>query len=280
MRILVGVSSLAALLVGGSVAVSTHEPTTLERIRATGIVRIAYTNEPPHSWRTREGRITGESPEVARRVLHDMGVDSIEWVWSPFRSIFLELRSGRVDLVAAGAYITPERARDVRFTRPTIELPTTLLVRAADTSWLHSIEELAARDDAVLAILAGSAERELARKLKIDERRLLIVPDMEAGHAAVLSGRAHAFTASLVSARMLRAHDGDSLRLAVVRAVPPGSPFEALGVGRSALVVRLEDADFARMLDQQLARYLGSPDHRALLARIGIGEDLAPVKAP
>lgn len=280
MRTLVGISSIAALAVSGSVVLYSHEATTLERVRATGIVRIAYTNEPPHSWRTNEGRVTGESPEVARHVLHAMGVDSIEWVWSPFRSIFLELRSGRVDLVAAGAYITPERARDVRFTRPTIVVPTALLIRAADTSWLRSLEALAARDGARIAILAGSVERELALRAGIAEQRFVIVPDPEAAHAAVLAGRVDAFAASIVSARGLRAQDADSLRLAVARAVPPGSPLEALGVFQSALVVRLEDDEFARALDQQLTAWLGSPDHLALLARLGLERDLAPVKQP
>lgn len=277
MRTLISVSAITALAIGGSVLVSTHEPTTLERVRATGIVRIAYTNEPPHSWRTREGRITGESPEVARQIVRAMGVDSIEWVWSPFRSIFLELRSGHVDMVAAGAYITPARARELLFTIPTLVVPTALLVRAADTSWLQSLEAVRAREDVRLAILAGSAERELVRQMKIDDGRILIVPDPESGHAAVLSGRVHGFAASIVSARMLRAHDGDSLRLAVVRAVPPGAPFESLGVGHSALVVRREDDDFARALDQQLDRWLGSPDHLALLSRIHLGHDLVPV---
>lgn len=280
MRTLVGISSIAALAVGSSVVVYSHEATTLERVRSTGIVRIAYTNEPPHSWRTTDGRITGESPDVARHVLHAMGVDSIEWVWSPFRSIFLELRSGRVDLVAAGAYITPERARDVRFTRPTIVVPSALLVRAADTSWLRSLEALVARDGARIAILAGSVERELALRVGIDERRIVIVPDPEAAQAAVLDGRVDAFAASIVSARGLRAHDADSLRLAVVRALPPGSALEALGVFQSALVVRLEDDEFARALDRQLTAWLGSPDHLALLARLGLEPDLAPVKKP
>lgn len=280
MRTLLGVSSLAALLVGGGVVASSHEATTLERVRATRIIRVAYTNEPPHSWRTQEGRITGESPEVARHVLHAMGVDSIEWVWSPFRSIFLELRSGRVDLIAAGAYITPERARDVRFTRPTLRVPSALLVRAADTTWLRSLESIVARHDARIAILAGSAERDLARRLGIEERRILIVPDPESAHAAVLAGRVDAFAASIVSARGLRASDADSLRLAVVRAVSPGSALEALGDFQSALVVRLGDDELARVLDEHLAGWLGSPDHLAMLSRLGLERDLVPVPRP
>jgi polar amino acid transport system substrate-binding protein len=279
MRFVITASALAAAVVGVSVGAVSHEASTLERIRRTGIVRVAYTNEPPHAWRGEDGRVTGEGPEVARHVLHAIGVDSIEWVWSPLRSIFLELRSGRVDLVAAGTYVTPERARDVRFTRPTLEVPTALLVRTADTTWLHSLEDLVARDTGRLAIMSGSAERGLATRAGLDAANELSVPDPMAGRAAVLAGRVDAFTASVILLRRLRAVDSDSLRLTVIAVAPPGTALESSGIGRSALAARLDDEDLVRMLDQPLSRWLGSPDHLRVLSQLGLDGDLVPVAA-
>lgn len=276
MRVLIGVSVGAAILAGSGVHAVSREPSTLERIRSAGIVRVAYSNEPPHAFRTPDGRVTGEGPEVTRHLLHTIGVDSIEWVWSPFRSLFLELRSGRVDLVAAGAYITPERSRSVRFTRPTLAVPTALLVRAGDTTWLRSLSDLASNTSAHIAILAGSAERGIVRQAGIDTSRFLVVPDAHAGYAAVLSGNVQAFAASIVSLRLLRTHEADSASLAVIRAHPPGAPDEASSIGQSAIAARLEDDDLVRELDRHLADWLGSPDHLRLLAQLGLGSDLVP----
>lgn len=277
MRVLIGASLAAAILAGSAVRAVSRERSTLQRMRDVGIARVAYSNEPPHAYRTSDGRVSGEGPEVARHLLHAMGVDSIEWVWSPFRSLFLELRSGRVDLVAAGAYITAERSRYARFTRPTLAVPTALLVRAADTTWLRSLDELASNRSARIAILAGSAERGIVQQAGIDTARFLVVPDAHAGYAAVLSGNVQAFAASIVSLRLLRTHDADSSSLAVIRAHPSGAPDEATSVGRSALAARLEDDDLVRELDRHLATWLGSPDHLRLLAKLGLDSDLLPM---
>lgn len=276
LRVLIGVSACAAVVVGSAVRAATSERSTLERIRESGIVRVAYSNEPPHSYRAADGRVTGEGPEVTRHLMHAMGVDSIEWVWSPFRSLLLELRSGRVDLVAAGAYITPERLRQVGFTHATLEVPTALLVRASDTTWLHSLDDLVASRSSRIALLAGSAERAMVEEAGMDSSRFLFVPEPHAGLAAVRAGSVTAFSASIVSVRLLREHDADSASVVVVRAVPHGSPREAGTLGRSGIAARLEDRDLVREMNKHLDAWLGSPDHQRLLLGLGLEPDLVP----
>lgn len=279
MKLLLGVSTLAALAVGAGAMLLTREPSTWERVRANGIVRIGYAVEPPLAWRTPDGRVTGESPEVARHVFRALGVDSVEWVWTPFRNLMLELRSGRVDVIAAGTYITEARAREVRFTRPTLRVPTALLVRSRDTSQIRSIEDLRRRKG-TLAVMAGAVEQQLAAHEGLSAAHVLIVPDPPTGLAAVRSGRADALALSLVSLQAMRRQAKDSLALAIVPIAAPGTPTDLMGTGYPALAVRLEDTELAALLDRQLGLWLGTDDHLRTIAPFGLDRRFLPAGPP
>ena len=52
--------------------------TALQRILRTGTVRIGYAAEAPYAIPAPGGRVTGEGPEVARKVFERMGV-ALSW---------------------------------------------------------------------------------------------------------------------------------------------------------------------------------------------------------
>src|SRR6187402_3436609 len=87
--------------------------TTLQRIQRTGEVRIGYANETPFAYTTSDGTVTGESPEIAKKVFAKLGVKKVDAVLTEWGSLIPGLRAGRFDVIAAGMYVTPERCKQV-----------------------------------------------------------------------------------------------------------------------------------------------------------------------
>ena len=136
---------------------------TLERIRRTGVVRVGYAAEVPFAFRAADGRVTGEGPEIARVVLRRLGNPEIEWVQTEFGSLIPDLIAGRFDLIAAGMFITPERARDIAFSSPTYTARAALLVRREDEARLATYDRIRAAPGARIALMDKAYEIELAK---------------------------------------------------------------------------------------------------------------------
>jgi polar amino acid transport system substrate-binding protein len=242
---------------------------TLERIRATGVARVGYANEAPYAYYdSASERLTGEAPEVARVVLGQLGVRRIEGVLTDFGSLIPGLQAGRFDLIAAGMYITPPRCQQVLFSNPTYAIGEALLVRRGNPLKLHAFEDLIAQPNARMGVVTGTIQIDYARSLGIDPDRLLILPDPPSALAALEADRIDAFAATALTAQDLlqrRANDR------VERAEPFRNPVidgkDARGYGAFAL--RKEDTALRRLIDEQLAAFLGTPAHRELVAPYG-----------
>ena len=118
-------SIVAAGLVAYASAASAE--TTLQRIQRTGEVRIGYANETPFAYTTPDGTVTGESPEIAKKVFAKLGVKKVDAVLTEWGSLIPGLRAGRFDVIAAGMYVTPERCKQVAFANPQYKIQDTLL---------------------------------------------------------------------------------------------------------------------------------------------------------
>jgi len=262
----------AAILVARQVA-GPHEATLVSRLERGEALRVGYAIEAPFAFLMPDGTVSGEAPEVFREVLHEQGYTRIEWLHAEFGSLLHELASGRVDAIACGMFITPERARSFRFTRPTAVVRTGLLVRSGNPKGLHSLADIAASSDAHLAVVDGAVEYGQAVEAGVPAGRLTALPDPAAAISALVQGRVDGFALSEVSLRyLLTTEPSGRLELAV----PFGSAADDALAGRPAFVFRKSDEDFAARVDQTLDRYLGSPAHRALVARFGFGDAQMP----
>ena len=94
-------------------ACSTNSETTFARIKKEGVVRVGFANDIPYGYKTPEGKLTGEAPEIARKVLAKMGIHKIEGIFVEFGSLISALKAGRFDMIAAGMFILPERCREM-----------------------------------------------------------------------------------------------------------------------------------------------------------------------
>jgi len=120
---------------------------------------IGYAEEPPYAFALDNGTVTGESPEVAKVIAARLGVADIEWRVVEFGNLIGELEAGRIDLIAAGMFITPERAGRVAFSEPTFRVQPGLLVAAGNPLGLHAYADIVANPAVRIAVLEGQKPR-------------------------------------------------------------------------------------------------------------------------
>jgi polar amino acid transport system substrate-binding protein len=249
---------------------------TLDRLRRQGVARVGFANEAPYAYvDSEDGRLTGEAPEIARAVLARMGVTKIEGVLTEFGSLIPGLKAGRFDLIAAGMYVTPERCREVAFSEPTYSIGGAFLVVAGNPRDLHSYRDVRADPEVRLGVMAGAVERGYARKAGIPDRQVVTFPDAPSAVAGLLAGRVDAFAATALTARDLLAKArSDSLALAEPFDDPVFEGRPARGYG--AFAFRKQDAALRDAFDEELAGFIGSAQHRALVRPFGFTENDLP----
>ncbi|WP_028241508.1 ectoine/hydroxyectoine ABC transporter substrate-binding protein EhuB [Stutzerimonas azotifigens] len=258
-KLLLACTALAGMTLGLAQA------DTLDKIKESGSVRIGYANETPFAYTALDGSVTGESPEIVRKVFERMGIEKIEPVLTEWGSLIPGLRAGRFDLIAAGMYITPERCKQVIFTDPQYQLPDTLLVKAGNPKNLHSYEDIA-KSGAKLAIMAGTVNLAYARDGGISDDQILQVPDTAAQLQAVRSGRADAAVGTQLTMKGLAEKGGDSLEAIAEFKDDPAH------TGYGALAFRPEDTALRDAINAELKGWLGSEEHLATVAPFGFDQ--------
>jgi polar amino acid transport system substrate-binding protein len=241
----------------------TRAESTLERIQRTGEVRIGYANEAPFAYTLPDGRVTGESPEIARIIFDKMGVKKIDSVLTEWGGLIPGLLAGRFDVIAAGMYVTPQRMRQVLFTDPHYQLKDTLLVANGNPAKLHSYADIARNGNAKLAVMSGTAQYVYAREAGIPDSRIMQVPTTIAQLQAVRTKRADAAVGTQLTMKELARKGGGR-----VEAV---SDFEddPAHTGYGALAFRKEDKNLRDAVNRALKEWLGSEQHLRTVAPFG-----------
>lgn len=267
--VLATIVALAAL--GGGLALWWPAPTqdTLARARSEGVIRIGYAVEAPYAFLSARGEPTGESVELARIVARRLGIARVEWSQTEFGSLIPELLVGRFDVIAAGMFITRERAEWVVFSEPTLRVAPGFLVPAHNPQGLRSYEDLRQHPDLRVAALQGSVEEAALRRLGLDDTRLLRVPDALTGRVAVENGVVHALVLSLPTLReMVRKRGKSNLEVAAASATADAG---IAPVGFVGFAFRPADAALRTAWNGSLKGYVGSAQHLALLQPFGLG---------
>jgi len=238
------------------------------RIARTGIVRIGYAVESPFAFQDDQGRVTGESPEVARAVWRRLGVTRIEWVQADFGSLIAQLRAGRFDQIASGLFVRPDRQQLVAFTTPSVCIEPALLVRKGNTFRLHSFKDLADREGTRLAVLAGAVEGDDAAKAGVPPDRIIRYPHLDVALKSLRGGLVDGLALSAPTIQQLANQHAD-----MERAMPFHSP--TLPPGCGAFAFRREDCALRDRFNQELRTFLGGKTHLALIEPFGFsGEDV------
>jgi polar amino acid transport system substrate-binding protein len=169
--------------------------------------------------------------------------------------------------VNTGMFVTQERRRQVRFTRPIWTVPDGLIVRADDVGRFSSYRDLGADRDARLGVVVGQVQGDSARQAGVPDDRLVRFTTQEDALHAVRRGEIDAAANTAIGNRTLTARMRDPGLVAVELASPADGRRHGSPAG--AFSLRLEQTALAAALDVQLARFLGSPQHRAIMTRYG-----------
>ncbi|MER6470173.1 ectoine/hydroxyectoine ABC transporter substrate-binding protein EhuB [Streptomyces collinus] len=179
----------------------------LDRLRAQGVVRLGIAGEIPFGYIGKDGRLTGEAPELAKAVFKRLGVARVQPVPTEFGSLIPGLNSQQFDVVAAGMYVNAERCRQVIFADPDYQMLDAFIVRKGNPKGLHSYRDVVAQK-AKFATGTGYAEIQYAVEAGYKESDILIVPDQVAGLNAVEAGRVDVFAGTALTVREVARKSG------------------------------------------------------------------------
>ncbi|HEV8390628.1 MAG TPA: transporter substrate-binding domain-containing protein [Dongiaceae bacterium] len=223
---------------------------------------FAYLDEPPFCAPGAGGNPIGCDVEVAFEVLRAIGVDRIETRLVTFAELLPGVAGGAWQ-INTPLFITEERAGLVDFSRPVWSLADGLMVRAGKAELLDSYAVLAAEPDARLVVVADQVQEQRALAAGLSPRRILRVATQAEAVKAVLENRADAYASVAMAHRgYLKAQPNSELRVVDFGA---GGGATALG----AYSFSKSNQDLRRAFDDVLGRYLGSPEHRAIMQRYG-----------
>lgn len=219
---------------------------TLQKIRDAGKITVGFANEEPYAYRE-GGELRGEAPAIHGEIFKRIGDIQLEGRLFEFNALIPALNAGRVDVVTAGMFITPERCEQAAFSNPEYVVPTALLVKKGNPQGLSDYQSVVDKN-ATLAVLSGAVEVDQARGAGVPDGQMQIVNDQQSGLDAVKSGRADALALTSISVRSLAESDNS------VEVAEPFTPVvdgeEQVGAG--AAVFRQQDTELLNEFNKHL----------------------------
>ncbi len=240
---------------------------SLAKIRKDGTIRIGYAIEAPYSYLTEKGEVTGESPEIAQYVAKKMGIKNIQWKLMEFGSLIPELEAGKIDVIAAGLFITNARARQVSFSIPTFHVRQSLLVYKGNPRNITSFAEAIRSTDIKIAVISGAIEEKLLRDAGFIDERLVVVPDAMTGRTAVESHVADALALSSPTIKWM-AFQEQSDNTEVVDDQDAAS-YKNGWMGYGAFAFRKSDRKLKQAWDAVLKDFINSDNHLKMVSPFG-----------
>ncbi len=249
---------------------------TFAHIRSEKTLTIGYANEAPFAFLDPQtNEVTGEAVEIVRVIAKRLGINTVNGVLTEFGALIPGLQAERYDMIAAGMYITAPRATQVAFTNPTYVVKEGFMVPKGNPKNIHSYEGVAKNKDLRLGVVAGAVEHGYAKKLLIPESQLVVFPDNASAIAGLRADRCDAIGMTSLTIRDLLQRGADSnLEAATPFTEPVIDGKVARGYG--AFAVRLIDSDLRDAFNKELQKFLGSPEHAALVKSFGFGPEHLP----
>lgn len=250
--------------------------TTLARIQQAGTIRIGFANEAPYGYLdTSSGIVTGEAPEIAQEVLKRMGIEHVQPIVADFGSLIPGLKAKRFDIIAAGMYITPKRAQEISFSNPSYAIGESFIVKAGNPLDLHGYEDVRDNPDVRLGVMGGSVEQGYARDMGVDDRQVVVFSDYNSAIQGLKGDQIDAIAATDLTVNdLLQKQSSDKIEKAKDFHDPVINGQSVRGYG--AFGFRQEDVALRKRFDEELAQFIGSPEHLQLVQRFGFDQSTLP----
>ena len=146
---------------GSAAAAGSDVFRTLDEIKADGTVNIGvFSDKNPFGYVDENGEYQGYDVYFARRLAEDLGVEA-NFVSTEAANRIEYLQTGKVDIILANFTVTPERAEEVDFALPYMNVA--LGVVSPDSNVITSLDNWNA-DDQMIVISGTTAETYLTKE--------------------------------------------------------------------------------------------------------------------
>jgi polar amino acid transport system substrate-binding protein len=252
-----------------------YKDNSLKNIQEAETIRIGYSIEAPYSFVEANGEVSGLSTMEAKEIVNRLGIKNIEWRLMEFGTLINELESDKIDIIAAGMFITKERAKRINFSEPTFSVTQGLLIAKGNPKKLVSYEQTLKMKDFKMTVVEGSIEEVMLRGMGFNGQHLVLVPDVESGKTAVETGLADAFAVSMPTLRLLISNDKTNL---IEIATHFNENDETLNrkIGYGAVLFQKKDTQLQKAWNKELKTFIGSPKHLKLMTKFGFSKDELP----
>lgn len=186
---------VSAAMIFTCLAACAQTPTgdTLDQVHRSGLLRVALTEaNPPWNFLDREGRLRGYDVDVAREVTRRINAARVTFIGTDFSTFIGGIRAGKYDIVISGQTVTPERRKQVDFSRPYALNSVSMFVHAGNSA-IHGPADLPGKK---IGVSEGTVQAEYARtqirhaKVKTYRNAILALEDLSWGRSdAVLVSR-------------------------------------------------------------------------------------------
>lgn len=173
-----------------------------QRGKTPSQLTLGYSQEAPYAYVDAETGLEGIYVDAAEHIAADMQITNIDWVLLDFFQLFSSLLDKRIDVIAAGITITPERTASYCFAEPLLQADSGVLVLKNSNKLLAVNNGL----QGTIAALADSVEHKL---LKQNSHSVLPLSSIREGAIAVLNGDAVALACTLPALnQVMRSFEG------------------------------------------------------------------------
>ncbi|REG58633.1 polar amino acid transport system substrate-binding protein [Paraburkholderia sp. BL6669N2] len=255
---------------------SANAQTLKKKVSEEGELTIGIANTWPWGVTSKSGEVSGIYPDVIKAVVSTMGVKKVDFVVMDWGALIPSLLARRIDVVAAGLYITPARCEQVIFSDPVDSSGVTAIVKKGNPLDLHGFDGIAKNAQIRVGDIRGDSTTADAVAAGISKERIQMYQDNTAGIAALQGGRIDAL---LLSSGTVAGLLKDPSLGGLERAVP----FKGLVVnGREkkdsgGIAFRPEDTEFRDLFNKSLAQNESNGAIKKIMLSYGLtAEDVAP----
>jgi len=165
----------------------------LDRIQQRGELIVGTMgNMPPLNMTSKDGKIFGLEPDLARLLADAMDV-KVKFVTKPFNELLPALQSGEVDMVLSGMTITPKRNLKVAFVGPYFISGKAFLTKVKTIAYADEATD-ANNPNTKIVALKGSTSQEFAKAF-LNKTTLFTTGTYDEAVDMILQDKAHAMIA-------------------------------------------------------------------------------------
>ena len=143
----------------------------LAELQEAGAITIGIADEVPFGYIGDDGEATGIAPDVARVVLAELGIENVDAQVVEFGQLIGGLQAGQFDMIAAGMYITPDRAQQILFSDPDYCVREALAVEEGNPHGLSDYQSVVDNPDVTIAVATGTVELDYAQDAGVPRTR-------------------------------------------------------------------------------------------------------------